>query len=162
MAYKHVLVPLDGSAFAETALKDALSLAQAYQAQVTLVRVVEPPHMLSAQLALESAAAFLELGTLLAQEAQDYLARQQDEFRAQGLEVSTLVVEGDVVADQIIAAAERVGADVIVMSTHGRTGLQRWVFGSVAERVLRQAALPVLLVRVKPGQDSAETSLPTV
>lgn len=160
MTYKHVLVPLDGSVVAEMALKNAVSLAQAYQAQLTLVRVVEPPHMLSAQLALESAAAFLELGTLLAQEAQDYLAQRQAELQAQGLEVATLVVEGDVVADQIIAVADRVGADVIVMSTHGRTGLPRWVFGSVAERVLRQATLPVLLVRVKPGQDSAETSPP--
>ncbi len=157
MAYKHILVPLDGSAFAEMALKDALSLAQAYQSKISLVRVVEPPHLLSAQLALESAAAFLELGTLLAQEAQEYLAQKQQALQSEGYEVGTLVMEGDVIANQILTAAEQIGADVIVMSTHGRSGIQRWVFGSVAERVLHHAALPVLLVRVKTGgTDSAE------
>ncbi len=162
MSFKHILLPLDGSTFAESALPTALDLAQTYGGQITLVRVVQPPHLLSGQLAMESAAAFLEVGTLLYQEAQAYLAEKQQEWRALGVPLTTVVVEGSVVADRIVAVAAEVGADIIVMSTHGWSGVKRWVFGSVADRVLHNADIPVLLVRLRPEHNGAPAAAAAV
>lgn len=152
MSFQHILLPLDGSTFAEAALSQALELARAYAGQITLVRVVQPPHLLSGQMAMESAAAFLEVGTLLYQEAQDYLAEKQQEWRSLGVPIAAVVVEGSVVADRILDVAAEIGADVIVMSTHGWSGVKRWVFGSVADRILHNAPIPVLLVRGRSEQ----------
>jgi nucleotide-binding universal stress UspA family protein len=77
---------------------------------------------------------------------ESYLAAQQGEFREKGIEAKTLVVPGAIVAE-IIDAAEREGADLIAMASHGRTGLARVFYGSVAAGVLHRVDRPLLLVR---------------
>jgi nucleotide-binding universal stress UspA family protein len=79
-------------------------------------------------------------------DAEEYLAPLAVELRNKGVRVETRVRRGQP-ADEIIAAARATGADLIAMSTHGRSGLGRLVFGSVAEAVLRQAGIPVFLLR---------------
>ena len=147
--FKHILVPLDGSELAETALPLARELARGFDAAVTLFSVARPPY-----LAVEVGGhAYTELLTDLRSqvrlETEQYLGRWQRRLQAEGRVVHQRIVEGEPVAELILDAVEDAGIDGIVMSTHGRGGVSRWVFGSVADKVLQQATVPVLLVRAQ-------------
>jgi nucleotide-binding universal stress UspA family protein len=139
---RRILVPLDGSELAEHALPLAADLAHRAGAEVILMR--------SVSWATESlgmlAGATPELLGLAEEGARDYLNEVAKGLTGQGLSVS-IDVRFDPAADGILAGAAETAADLIVMSTHGRGGLGRWVHGSVADRVLRGAPIPVLLVR---------------
>jgi nucleotide-binding universal stress UspA family protein len=124
------MIPLDGSELAQTALAHALALCQAFAATLLLLYVRDP-----------------RAGSVEA--AQRYLEYVRTLQAASGVPLETLVSEGPVAA-AIIRALEEQRIDLIVMATHGRSGLQRVVYGSVAEQVLRGSTRPVLLVRV-PG-----------
>jgi nucleotide-binding universal stress UspA family protein len=77
-----------------------------------------------------------------------YMTGIESELKAAGFKVSILLREG-AIADVILRMSEEIGADVIAMSTHGRTGPARWLLGSVADRVVRNSKVPVLLIRAK-------------
>ena len=142
--YKHILVPLDGSGFAEVALRHALTLSQCFDSKVTLVRVVVSPFTLvSPDMVLAGAEQQM---SSLKEQAELYLNGIKGEICKEGVNCSSIVLEGPV-ASSIVDYAEKEGIDLIVMTTHGRSGLDRWVFGSVAEKVLRAAPCPVLLIR---------------
>ena len=128
--YKRIMVPLDGSDLAQTALPHALELCRALSATLVLLHVRD-----TRQGSPEASRRFL-----------DYTRRQHVN---EGVTIETLVREGSV-AEAIVRAAEYEKIDMIAMATHGRSGLQRAVYGSVAEQVLRSSTKPVLLVRV-PG-----------
>lgn len=144
--YQHILVPLDGSELAEKALDDAFSLAQINQAQITLLQVVSPiEHVLVT--AGDHPVYVDEQWAMLKEQALSYLQQLCQRMDC-GDEVKTkLVVEMGSPGETIIDYAHEQPVDLIVMATHGRTGLQRWVYGSVADKVLRGADVPVLLVR---------------
>jgi nucleotide-binding universal stress UspA family protein len=143
--FKHILIPLDGSKLAESALPDAFALAQLSQAEVTLLQVLPPiEHVVKIN---PNHPIYLdELWTSQRIEAKEYL---KSVCRRMGYNPMTvkLEVEMGAVAETIIDYAHSHPIDLIVMATHGRSGLQRWVYGSVADKVLRGADLPVLLVR---------------
>jgi nucleotide-binding universal stress UspA family protein len=147
--FTHLLVPLDGSRLAEAALPSALALASKFNSTITLLRVVRPPEITTST----TGSAMTEVLTMLRahsqEEAEEYLRILQDSLRREGHKVHRHVVFGDGVAQIILEVAEERGVDAIVMSTHGRSGLTRWVFGSVADKVLRQAQIPVLLIRAE-------------
>lgn len=145
--FHHILVPLDGSTFGEISLPYALALAKQFDGKVTLLRIVPHPQVVLSEYTYESTDLFLELREGALREADEYLKAQQNSLRQQGYEVYYRVVEGENVAEWILGVADGADVDAIVMSTHGRSGIQRWVFGSVAEKVLRHARVPVLLVR---------------
>jgi nucleotide-binding universal stress UspA family protein len=128
--YKRIMVPLDGSDLAQTALPHALDLCLALGATLLLLHVRD-----ARQGSPEASRRFL-----------DFTSRR---YANDGVVIETLVREGPV-AEAIVRAAEQEQIDVIAMATHGRSGLQRAVYGSVAEQVLRSSTRPVLLVRV-PG-----------
>jgi len=144
--YKKILVPLDGSVLAEKALPHATALAKGTGAQVTLVTVV--------QLTLGVAGAKLEAmpeyaaerRAALTGEAMIYLQKIQKDLADQGVVAKPVALEGDV-ASEIINYAEKNDFDLIAMATHGRSGIKRFVMGSVAEKVMRSAVKPVLLIR---------------
>ncbi len=145
--FLRVVVPLDGSELAEAALPSATELARATGAAISLVRVPTLPVYVTA--VPETAGWIPDLLRETALEAKTYLTEQAESLRSSGLDVSSdveLVVSGGV-AEGIMSFARQQRADVIVMSTHGRSGLGRWVFGSVADRVLRAADIPIWLVR---------------
>jgi nucleotide-binding universal stress UspA family protein len=127
-----VRVTLDGSPIAETILLE-----------VVLLRVVVPvpPRVIegSRHVVIEDVEGRLA-------EAREYLASQAAALAARGVRVRTEVRRGDPVLE-IAAAASEAGADLIAMTTHGRSGLGRVLFGSVAEAVLRQVEVPVFLMR---------------
>lgn len=142
--YKQLLVPLDGSALAEEALVHARNLAAQFGSEVILFRVVVSPYAIAApDLIL---AGYDAADENFAKVAQEYLDGVAAALQAAGLQASSRICEGPV-AEAILDHATDAGVDMIVMSTHGRGGLSRWVYGSVADRVLQAAPCPVLLVR---------------
>ncbi len=147
--YKKILVPLDGSDLAEKVLPHVTTLAKTSGAEVTLVTVAE----LSLGVAGAKLEAFpqaaAEQSAALRAEAIGYLEKVQRALRDQGVMARVIVLQGDV-ASQIIAYAEQQGFDLITMATHGRSGIDRFVMGSIAEKVLRHTITPVLLIRVIP------------
>lgn len=144
-SYRRFLVPLDGSELAELALPYAETWSKAFDAEVILLRVPTLP----AYVSLGPDASML-VPALLSEaydEADAYIANAVRKLKAKGLAAYKAAVEPGAIADTIIDYAHDAGVDCIVMSTHGRSGLGRWVYGSVADRVLRGAGVPVLLIR---------------
>jgi len=147
--YQRVLVPLDGSDVAETILPFVEKVAGPLDAEVLLLRVVEPIAAAVGLASGEVGAADRLLEHRMA--ARRYLQALAERFAARGLRVRTRAALG-VPATEIVATAEAERADLIAMTTHGRSGVRRLVFGSVAEEVLRAAAVPVLLFRMPAGR----------
>jgi nucleotide-binding universal stress UspA family protein len=142
--YKHVLVPLDGSKLAEVAIPEAVNLAEATGAELTLLQIVLPitdvletdgyPLHIDEQFEARRARAF------------EYLDRVRHRLGARSVTIHVAVEMGPP-ADAILDYVRAHSIDVVVMATHGRSGVRRWVFGSVADKVLRGASSAVLLVR---------------
>ncbi len=142
--YRHILIPLDGSPLAEQALHQIPHLA-AEGAQVTLVQVVRAPlPIVAPEMAVPIPATGLEEAKA---EAAAYLQTEASALAAHQVATDIAVIEGNDVAQSVVAYAKAHGVDVIVMSTHGRGGLSRLVFGSAAEEVVRHAPCPVLVIR---------------
>ncbi|MCE5237525.1 universal stress protein [bacterium] len=139
--YQRMLLTLDRSPLAEKALPHAVALAQACHAALELVSVVP----LSDVQASAEYVVYVDRDQEAAQ-CEEYLRSVQSRLQGEGLQVGATVRRGDV-TEEILNHADECGADLIVMSTHGRSGLGRWVYGSIADRVLRHASVPVLLVR---------------
>lgn len=143
--YQKVLVPLDGSKRAEAILPHVEQLARRYESQVVLLQVIElisdVSYVVGASIDMSQ-----EAFTRWSAEAETYLAGVQGEFREKGIEVRIRVETGPVV-ETIINVAEDEGADLLAMASHGRTGLSRVFYGSVAAGVLHRVDRPLLLVR---------------
>jgi nucleotide-binding universal stress UspA family protein len=150
--YKHLLVPLDGSELAELALADALSIAQLSQAEITFLQVVPPIEQV---LGVETGYPIFvdQQWGIKKTMALEYLQGICERLDCPNLTMHTIVELGPP-AETIIDYACQYSIDLIVMATHGRSGLQRWVYGSVADKVLRGADLPVLLVRAHTPQEA--------
>jgi nucleotide-binding universal stress UspA family protein len=145
MMTSRILVPLDGSALAERALSCAVMLAQGLSADLVLFRAVSIP--LDFKDVLRDVPQDVEAQMeQLENEASDYLDEVASHINEFGLNVCT-VVECGPAAEAIVDYAEQTGIQQIVMATHGYSGISRWRHGSVAERVLQSAGVPVLLVR---------------
>jgi len=154
--FKHIVVPLDGSGFAEAALPYALEMAAQFDSDITLLRVVMPPRVGEGALSPESANYVIRMRDDLYKEAIDYLQHQKGSLRQQNYRVHYQVVESEDVAAEIISAVRGADADTIVMCTHGRGGLSRWLFGSVATRLLQSAHVPVLVIRPSGARSAGE------
>lgn len=154
-----ILVSLDGSVASEAALPYAERLARVFDAELHLVRVAETTQlyaMLTPEAQTPAAAQTLnELVARLVSESTTYLNRVAEDLRAKGLRVTVQTLEG-FPAEQLLAYEREVGTDLTVMATHGRTGLSRLVFGSVAERILKQGNTPVMMIRPKDGELAAK------
>jgi nucleotide-binding universal stress UspA family protein len=156
--YRRVLVALDGSPVAESIIPFILAIAGPLDMEVVLVRVVTPA-------AVEAGAPVpgivVKERAARTAEAQDYLSSIAAELSGRGVRVQARVRTGTPV-QEILAATGECAADLIAMTTHGRSGLRRLVVGSVAEAVLRRADTPVLLMRLtaadseRPATDQRE------
>jgi nucleotide-binding universal stress UspA family protein len=143
---RRILVPLDGSDLAEQALPLAQELARRAGAALHLIRSVTWPWEGSAAIAALDATRGADLIEREEAAARAYLAAVSAGVARQGVAVTTSLCFGSA-GEAILANAAAGQADLIVMSTHGRGGLGRWALGSVADRVLHGASVPVLLVR---------------
>ena len=148
--YKTILVPLDGSRRAEAILPQVEEIAHCFEAKVLFLQVIEPIFVYTGMPGYVISSADLEENTreILAQRAKDYLAGLKGEFREKGIQTKSFVEEGPVVGT-IISVAEREGADLIAIASHGRTGLSHVFYGSVAAGVLHLVNRPLLLVRAR-------------
>jgi nucleotide-binding universal stress UspA family protein len=149
--YRRVVVPLDGSPLAEGVLPFIVEIAGPLDLDVHLVRVVQPqpPEVIegSRHVIFENVEARMD-------EANEYLRGVVVELATKGVRATIEARRGEPVTE-IVAAAREAGADLIAMTTHGRSGLGRLLFGSVAEAVLRQAEIPVFLMRLTKDQVAA-------
>lgn len=144
--YNTLLVPLDGSKRAEAILPHVEELAQRYEAKVVFLRVVEPPSLIIAPESPPDKWLHQPEFEQRVKEAREYLAIREGEFRQKDIEARTSVVYGPVV-QEILTAAEREGADLIAIASHGRSGLSQVFYGSVAAGVLQRVDRPLLLIR---------------
>ena len=159
---KTILVPLDGSELAESALPYVATLSKqrgAEQINVTLLRVCEPPAPPS-YYAPELAGVPLNWGEYMNQEvarckrvANEYLAGVEKRLKDSGISVRSEVLVGKA-ADAIVDYANKSPFNLIVMTTHGRSGLSRWVYGSAAENILQGVSSPLFLVKPQQSDSS--------
>jgi nucleotide-binding universal stress UspA family protein len=141
MSFRRVLIALDGSAIAAHALETGLALAQALGAEVAVVHVLDPKQALAPEVGVPAA-------TLMAQAKRDGQALLTTAAaRIAGPAAPWQFLREGKLADEVVAAAREWTADLIVLGTHGRSGVARAVLGSTAEAVLRHAPCPVVVVR---------------
>lgn len=137
--YQRILVPLDGSGLAEAILSDVVELATQHRADVVLLRVASAHARIGSDLT--------EAQVHAVAEAEGYLAEEEQRLAGRGIRVSSVVRYGQP-AEEILDHARTSGIDLIAMSTHGRTGLTQFVLGSVANKIIHTATVPILLCRV--------------
>lgn len=146
--FRRVVVPLDGSPLAEGIIPSVVDLAGPLDMSIVLLRVVPPvipeAPLTGPRVSMKDLA--IKMG-----EAREYLNAIAADLWERGIRAQTRVRGGSPVPE-ILAAAREVAADLIAMTTHGRSGLRRLLIGSVAEGLLRQSEIPVLLVRLSSAR----------
>jgi nucleotide-binding universal stress UspA family protein len=145
--YHTILVPLDGSLRAERILPHVEAVAQKFGAQLVLVQVVEPTYIGVSPYDM-GGLYIAEVVERLTQEAKTYLSSLQGQLHAKKIEAKTVIEYGPVVVT-LLAIAEREKADLIALASHGRTGLARVFYGSVASGLLNRTDRPLLLIRAQ-------------
>ena len=149
--YERILVPLDGSKVGEAALpyveELVAKLAPTHKVEVTLLQIVSSLtyYVVAGEASARVPYTDKEL-ELIRQKAIDYLEKAGEGLRSKGAIVKTQVSTGRA-AGEIVKTADEINASLVAMSTHGRSGLGRWAFGSVTDRVLREASVPILMIR---------------
>jgi nucleotide-binding universal stress UspA family protein len=143
--FQHILLPVDGSSSAQLATEKAAGLAKAFGSRVTAIYVIDPYPFTG--VGSDFAYGQSQYISAATSEANTALHAAQEALSKAGVNVATAVVEGHVIAKGILQTAANSGADLIVMGSHGRRGLEKLILGSVTQRVVSQAHVPVLVVR---------------
>ncbi len=157
--YERILVPLDGSKVGEAALplvEELMSkLAPGLKVEVTLLQVVSSlaHYVVAGEASAQIPYTEKEMEEIK-KKAIDYLDKAGEALRSKGAIVKTRVEAGNA-AEEISKAADEINVDMVAMSTHGRSGLSRWAFGSVTDKVLRGGKVPVLIVRAPREAETA-------
>jgi nucleotide-binding universal stress UspA family protein len=133
--FDKILVPLDGSELAEAIVPHAEAVADRHQAEVILLQVLSAKRVNPERAAKER------------HESEDYLMGVEQRLLEKGMNARYTIRHGSDPAAEIVDYAEVNKVDLIAMSTHGRSGMSRWLFGSVASRVLQGTSKPILLIR---------------
>ncbi len=144
--FKHLLVTLDGTPRGESVIPHAADLARAMGAEITLLRVVESAGSdWNERGAIGRGSADTTIPSQIAERARTYLERIASHLSERGVRANAIVRQGHP-ARQIISVAKELDVDAIAMATHPRRGLNRLMSGSIAEQVLHESSLPLLLV----------------
>jgi nucleotide-binding universal stress UspA family protein len=143
--FKHILVPVDGSPTAQKAVQNAAGLARAFGSAVTVIYVIDPYPFTG--LGSDFAYGQAEYLSAASAEAKEAIEAARKVLEPTGAVVNTKVVEAHAIWRGIVETASNLGADLIVMGSHGRRGLEKLVLGSVAQRVLAHAHQPVFIAR---------------
>jgi nucleotide-binding universal stress UspA family protein len=147
--YKRILVPLDGSKEAEYALTHVKTAATGYTppAKVVLFAAIEP--FLGVDVDATWSKEYDKFENKFEQSATQHINRASEILGKEGLDVDEVIIDklgGQDVADEILKYADNEDVDLIIMTTHGRTGIKRWAFGSVTDKVVRHSKVPVLVI----------------
>ncbi len=146
--YERILVATDGSALSEKAVQSALSLAKLSGATLVALRVI--PRYPRSYLEGGATVDISEIKRIEAQwtaQAQEQLSAIKAEGKNMGVTVKTTIAKSDLVAESIIATADKQEVDLIVMASHGRKGIKRLLLGSETQHVLTYSHIPVLVLR---------------
>jgi nucleotide-binding universal stress UspA family protein len=145
--YRHILVPLDGSPLAEQVLPHVHALAaNEGTTKITLLRAVPPIFTTSVDYSGMLATTAADALETLEDEARAYLDNIANQFRAEGYSVQ-VEISAMPAAEAILDYADSQHADLVAIATHGRSGISRWVFGSVTQKVVQNCPVPVLVIR---------------
>ena len=144
LKFERILVPLDGSEFAEDALDPALAIARAMGAEIVLFRVAQ--RIPRTEKLAEMPDVYNDVVAATYREAEDYLKDLQEKLAPEQVSIEYRPASGGV-ARQILDYAAGHDIDLIILSSHGRTGVDRWVHGSVAQKVLDNCSCSTLVVR---------------
>jgi nucleotide-binding universal stress UspA family protein len=142
--FKRILVPLDGSEFAEAALDPALAIAQSMGAEVVLFRVAQP--IPRTEKLAEMPDVYNDVVAATYREAEEYLQNLQEKLASDQISIEFRPASGGI-AGQILDYAAEHDIDLVVLSSHGRSGVDRWVHGSVAQKLLSNCSCSTLVVR---------------
>jgi nucleotide-binding universal stress UspA family protein len=143
--FKRILVPVDGSPTSMRAVSSAIAIAKAFDGAVTAIYVIDPYPF--AGVGTDFAYGQAQYLSAATAEANDAIKTAREQIELAGVAVKTRVVEEHTPWRGILETASAINADLVVMGSHGRRGLEKLVLGSVAQRVLQHAHLPVLVVR---------------
>lgn len=143
--YQRILVPVDGSKTSDSALHEAIRFAQQHNSSLRLVHVIEDARFFDAEGMID----YTTLQDMARRSGEQVLSRAASVAQQAGLSAETDLLEstGRRIEEAIVADAKRWLADLVVIGTHGRSGVSRLLFGSVAEGVVRGADVPILLIR---------------
>ncbi|MGA8884868.1 MAG: universal stress protein [Acinetobacter sp.] len=145
MAFQNILVPVDGSETSYAAVAKAAEFAKAFNSKITVVQVlVLDPYIAAEYISASQTNDLIERART---SIVNNLSKVKEKFHADGVEVETKLLEGQVVHAEIAQAAQDAKADLIVIGSHGRTGIKKFFLGSVAQSVLGASDIPVLVVR---------------
>ncbi|MCK7609617.1 universal stress protein [Acinetobacter portensis] len=145
--YKHILVPVDESPISYAAVEQALALAKELKSEVTVMSVISVDPFKGVDF-YKVAPAITDYFMQAEENAQLRLKDIERLFVRDGVSVNTKVIRGVAASEGIMAIANEVSADLIIMGSHGHTGFKKMVLGSVAQNVLTQSHIPVLIVKV--------------
>ena len=146
--YKKIMVPLDGSVLSESVLPHLKSFIGGFpDAEVVFVRVVEPASV-HASAEFTNVDELIERDSIMKSTAEEYLERLVDRLEYGETKLTTKVIIGKL-EDSLVHFVSENDVDLIIIATHGRSGIDRWVRGSVAEKILRSSNVPVMMVRVQ-------------
>lgn len=145
MSYQNILVPVDGSEVALNVVQHAVELAKAFNSKITVVQVMTLDPYIAAEylsdgqsnLLIERARKFIE----------DNLAQAKAKFNEYGIDVETKILEGESIHRTIMKAIDELNIDLIVISSHGRTGFKKLIMGSVAQSLITEVNVPVFVVK---------------
>ena len=144
--YKKILVPLDGSPIAECVVPHIITLAKATFADVELISVVEPVDIPTRGKIALSEDDLQAINSEAKKEAHRYLDNIAKRLDRDKVKTKAIVITGKP-AESLVDYIESNDVDLIIMATHGRSGLTKWFFGSIAEKIMRGVATPILLVK---------------
>ena len=142
-----VIVPLDGSELAETVLPAVTELAKKLDLEIILFRAFNIPYSIYAGADGYYAINFDQLIAEIKEDATTYLEKKTEELKRKGIEKVSFLAKEGLGADEIISLGRQTPDNLIAMCTHGRSGVKRWVLGSVTETVVRHCGDPVLIIR---------------
>ena len=144
--YKKILAPLDGSPFSESSLEHVKAIARGCSVpEVILLRVVEPIQATDMATFAQTGIDIIPYMNEIEAAAKSYVEKIAADLRKEGFQVKGLSTVGRA-ADTILSYIDENGVDLVIMSTHGRSGISRWFMGSVADKVVRNSKAPVLLI----------------
>ena len=146
MSYQHILVPVDDSELSEIATRHALFIAQAFGSRVTVMSVVAVDPFVGVDFYKVAPAItnhFMDAEAY----AQKHLEQIQQQFLAHQIDTDVKIIREEPTATGILNIADEVNADLIIMGSHGRSGLKKFVLGSVAQKVASESVVPVMIVK---------------
>ncbi|OTG92539.1 universal stress protein [Acinetobacter sp. ANC 3832] len=145
MAYQNILVPVDGSETSLNVINHVVELAKAFNSKVTVVQVMTlDPYIAAEYLASGPSNQLIERAKNF---IQDNLNTAKTKFAEAGLDVETKLLEGESIPRTIAKAADELGSDALVISSHGRSGLKKMIMGSVAQSLLTELQIPVVVIK---------------